>query len=444
MSFRHRVVWSEGMFLRPQHFQQQERYLEQGVQGRLSAINRLGWGFVTLEIDDDALALGCVSVRQAAGVLPDGTYFSIPADEAVPLVLNIAEGVGGEPVCLALPAVRDAQSLVIFEDDPESTARYLAAVDEVPDVNASGAEPATLQTCRTRFRLMLQSNVPDGWNALGVVKVLERRSNNLVVLDRNFIPPMLACDADPVLGGFIKELAGLLTHRSEALAARVSAAGRGGVSEIGDFLLLKLVNHWQPLMLHLSALAGVHPERFYAECLKLVGELSVFSEGTRRPAQYPFYEHGRLWETFRPVMLDLRRALALVLEQTAIRIELEERKFGIRMAMVPDRSLLKSATFVIAAHANIPPDQMQAQFPAQIKIGPVEKIRDLVNLHLPGIRLKALPIAPRELPYHAGYNYFEMDAHQDMWGELDRSAGMALHIAGDFPGLELECWAIRK
>ena len=34
MSWRNRVIWSEGLFLRPQHFQQQIRYLEQFVEGQ--------------------------------------------------------------------------------------------------------------------------------------------------------------------------------------------------------------------------------------------------------------------------------------------------------------------------------------------------------------------------------------------------------------------------
>jgi type VI secretion system protein ImpJ len=255
---------------------------------------------------------------------------------------------------------------------------------------------------------------------------------------------MLNCKASRTLEGFIRELAGLLGQRGDALAGRLSAGGRGGVSEIGDFLLLKLVNHWLPFMLHLSELQGVHPERLYAELLRLAGELSVFSNQDRRPTRYAAYQHNNLRDCYQPLMLDLRRALSLVLEQSAIRITLEERKYGIRMAMISDKSLFKSASFVLAAHADLPADQIQAQFPAQVKIGPVEKIRDLVNLHLPGVRLKPLPIAPRELPYHAGYNYFELDSHHELWRDLERSTGLAVHVSGDFPNLDLEFWAIRR
>ena len=38
MSLDSKVVWSEGMFLNPHHFQQQERYLEKYIQGKCSAM----------------------------------------------------------------------------------------------------------------------------------------------------------------------------------------------------------------------------------------------------------------------------------------------------------------------------------------------------------------------------------------------------------------------
>ena len=35
MNWFSKVVWSEGMFLRPQHFQQHERFIDHVIQGRV-------------------------------------------------------------------------------------------------------------------------------------------------------------------------------------------------------------------------------------------------------------------------------------------------------------------------------------------------------------------------------------------------------------------------
>ena len=59
-------------------------------------------------------------------------------------------------------------------------------------------------------------------------------------------------------------------------------------------------------------------------------------------------------------------------------------------------------------------------------------------------QLRALPVAPRQLPFHAGFHYFELDRGGELWKQLERSGSLALHVAGDFPGLELELWAIRQ
>ena len=143
-------------------------------------------------------------------------------------------------------------------------------------------------------------------------------------------------------------------------------------------------------------------------------------------------------------MENLRRSLSMVLEQGAIAIELQERKYNVRVAIIPDQSLLKSASFVLAVNAQLPAETLRSQFPAQVKIGPVESIRDLVNLALPGMALNALPVAPRQIPFHVGFNYFEIEQENEMWKQLESSGGLAIHIAGDFPGLELEFWAVRN
>ena len=278
---------------------------------------------------------------------------------------------------------------------------------------------------------------------LSVCKVIERRNDLSVALDENHIAPMVVVHESPLLSGFLRELAGLLHHRGEALAGRLSAPGRGGVSEVADFLMLQLVNRYEPLVVHLSQLRTLHPERLYAELLALAGDFTTFTRDSRRPGDYPAYNHDELANCFLPLMADLRRSLSMVLEQNAFQIELMERAYGVRVAVIANPDLIKSATFVLAVAAELPGEQVRKQFPTQVKIGPVERIRDLVNLHLPGVGLRPLPVAPRQIPYHAGNNYFELDTSSEFWRGLERSGGLAMHIAGDFPGLKLELWAIR-
>ena len=84
MSSNNRVVWSEGLFLRPQHFQQQDRYLERYIEGRSRALRSHSWGLTELEIERDLLSIGKLGLRRAAGVFPDGTPFAMPDDDPLP------------------------------------------------------------------------------------------------------------------------------------------------------------------------------------------------------------------------------------------------------------------------------------------------------------------------------------------------------------------------
>ena len=60
------------------------------------------------------------------------------------------------------------------------------------------------------------------------------------------------------------------------------------------------------------------------------------------------------------------------------------------------------------------------------------------------IGVSPMAVAPRQLPYTSGFLYFECDRNSPMWRMLKTSGGMAIHVAGEFPGLALEFWAIRS
>ncbi len=445
MSWNNKVIWSEGMFLQPQHLQQNDRYLERFVNGRVSPLRAWQWGFVELVLDEDALSLGKIALSSAHGLFPDGTPFDFPGTDKGPEPIDLPADIKSELIVLAVPMRRQGGlDADVAGTEKGALVRYATAEAEVADNTLASAQSALVQVGQLNVRLMRASDVTDAYATLGVVRVVERRVDNQVLLDKNYIPPMLSVDGSRTLAGFVREIRGLLHQRGEVLGARMGQAGRGGVAEIADFLLLQTINRFEPLIKHVGEQIPLHPERLFSLCLMLAGDLCTFSSDKRRPSDYPSYHHDDLEKCFPPLMVDLRRSLSMVLEQNAIPIELQERKYGVRVAMVPDKELFRSSSFVLAVNAEVAGEVLRSRFPTQTKIGPVERIRDLVNLQLPGITLRSMPVAPRQIPYHAGYNYFELERSGDLWKQLNTSGGLAMHIAGEFPGLELEMWAIRN
>lgn len=444
MTWFNKVIWTEGMFLQPQHFQQHDRFLALQSHQRFGVAQGYGWGYVSLTLDSAALSLGKIAVSAALGVLPDGHVFDIPGQDAAPAAFEVPADARDELVVLAVVLQRPG----VAESDAESESksmppRYRAAEVEVGDTNVTGERAAPIQIGRLNLRVMLARDAVEGYATLGLCQVIERRADNKLVLDTQYIPPCLHVSGNEILASYVRELHGLLHQRGEALSSRLAQPGRAGVGEIADFLLLEAINRNEPLFAQLRQASVLHPKDLYFTCVGLAGDLSTFRE-RRRPANLPAYHHDDLTRCFKPLMDDLRQSLSMVMEQTAIPIELQDRKYGIRVALIPDVELQRNAQFVLAIAAQMPGDALRARFPTQVKIGTVERIRDLVNLQLPGVTLRPLPVAPRQIPYNAGYTYFELETRgNEMWKQLESSGGLAMHIAGDFPGLELEFWAVR-
>ena len=51
MSANNKVSWYQGLFLKPQHFQQQNRYVERYAEARCQALIPHSWGFTELEFE---------------------------------------------------------------------------------------------------------------------------------------------------------------------------------------------------------------------------------------------------------------------------------------------------------------------------------------------------------------------------------------------------------
>ena len=155
-------VWSKRMFLRPQHFQQQERYLEFFTHLRAMSAEPYFWGFCELVLDLEALALGKIALVKAVGVFPDGTPFSFPGQDSMVDPLEVDKACKDERIYLALPMRRVLATELSFEDD-DVLARYTSEDTELTDSNSQSGEPALAQVAHMRARLIPASKITDEW-----------------------------------------------------------------------------------------------------------------------------------------------------------------------------------------------------------------------------------------------------------------------------------------
>ena len=204
------------------------------------------------------------------------------------------------------------------------------------------------------------------------------------------------------------------------------------------------MNRYEPLVAHLAALEGYHPESLYRLALEITGELATFVSESKRPVEFPTYRHDDLQACFGPLITELRKYLSMDVIEVAVPVNLKKRKFGFYKATIEDSTLLTSASFVLAVNSNMPAEDLRKHFPNQVQTGPVETIDNMARHALPGIRLRPLAVVPRQIPFHTGAVYFELDTADELWQQLQSSGAIAMHVSADIPGLEMELWAIRR
>ena len=107
MSWNAKVHWTEGLFLRPHHLQQGDRYLENALESRTRHVTPYPWGFASLEIDRDLAQQSKFALRRASGIMPDGGLFDFPAECPPPAPITTPETAAGQLVWLTMPARAD-------------------------------------------------------------------------------------------------------------------------------------------------------------------------------------------------------------------------------------------------------------------------------------------------------------------------------------------------
>ncbi|MNF24141.1 hypothetical protein D3C84_47290 [compost metagenome] len=441
---QHKVIWQEGMLLRPQHLQQNDRYYDHQLKQRTQRLGGYAWGFFEHELDRQFLRNGKLVLSKASGLLPDGTLFDLERG-IEPLALDVPPNTGSTPVYLALPLVSSGQIEARRPDQRDILARYCALERDVADANAGESGICQVSCGHPDFRLLLGEQQSDqSYVKLKLCDILDTSPDGVVTLDPDFIPTHVHFQASPYLMSCLKEVVGMLAHRGDTLAERIRATGRMGSAEVGDFMMLQLINRYEPVLRHNLGSEQTSPDLIYRELLGLLGELATFASEAKRPKLEGRYQHSDQGASFRKLMDAIRQVLSMVLEQHAIELVLQQRQYGILVAPINDPGLLGSASFVLAASAECDSEELRKRLPAHLKSGPVERIRQLVNLHLPGFKVRPLPVAPRQIPFHSGKTYFALELSSDELAQLERSGGFAFHIAGEFSGLDLKFWAIRN
>ncbi|WP_260598948.1 type VI secretion system baseplate subunit TssK [Sphingomonas endolithica] len=443
MAGKNRVGWHEGMFLRPQHFQAQDRFLEEQIRARVDAVRPWPWGLTELVIDEDLASLGKFGIVRAAGVMPDGTPFAIPGDLPPPPPLDVPGDARDAVVSLTLPAQQAGAVQFREAEGGALEARYLVSEFEVADAFSDDRTSEPIEFGLPNLRFGVTRDQVYGRVTLGLARVREMQNRRLMFDDR-YIPPTLDVAAAVRLRGALADISGRAEQRAEELALRAVEATDGGSDTFVSFLLLQALNRWLAVLQHLQHLPMVHPERLYENLIAMAGELATLIRPDRRPPPLPRYDHENPQTCFEPVIDLLQSMLSAMFDRSAVQLPLELAGPGAYVSKITDHNLFVTGYFYLAVAAAAPIEEIRGLFPSVAKIGTVQKMRQIVDSALPGVPLRHTPTPPPQLRVLPGYVYFELDRGVPDWRDFASAPALGLHVAGDWPQLKMELWCVKK
>jgi type VI secretion system protein ImpJ len=420
------VHWSEGMFLRPHHFQAADRYWTERLETSEKLDNPYNYGLRSIHISEEALANYQVQVTGCKARMKDGSLVHIEGGQE-PDRVDLKEAFAQQSeirVYLAVPKLSLGRANVGHLGSPDAC-RYLETRLAIQDETLGGNDQE-IAFRALDVRLLLSTQDLSGYEVLPIAQIQRAGETEATPrLDHSYFPPMLAIDAWQPLGiDIVRAIYDILGEKIEVLSQRVVQRGITLASQepgdLEDLLMLITLNTAYGHLGCLTFAMGVHPFVAYAELCRLVGMLAIF-DPARRPPSIPVYDHDDLARIFGW----MKRQIELLMNQ-ARRLDYEQRFFvgterGMQVTIDP-KWLHSGWNWYIGVHAeNVSERECRDLLRAgnlDWKMGSGQQV-DLIFQHgIPGVIQIELPQPPRALPSRQGWIYYEISREGAAWKDV--------------------------
>lgn len=444
-----KVIWKEGLFLQPQHFQQMERFFFGSMHSQFSAYNRYYYGLLKFKIIQDALANKTLSLQHAQGVFPDGTFFSIPETGPVPLARNFSDFLPYNQqsliAYLALPLTLPGQASVQDSRDSSFSARFISSRQNITD-EISGEQNKEIELAKANYCILFEGEGLDNFTTLPLAR-LSRTINGQIVLDKDFIPPLLSIDISETLYNRLRSLLELLIAKSSFLSQNRKHLKSGFAefppSEMTSLALLKTINTSIPVINSFFTSSKVHPYELYLVLSQLAGALTTFSSNVN-VTELPSYDHCSMEKVFTILFSSIRDILETDISAGCVQIPYSEINPATYLFSIKNPKLLQSASFFIGISAEIPEKELITLSLPRIKIASRNQLDMLIQSAMPGLPLLYVSSPPPKLSSKPGYSYFALTRNSTHWEMIKTTGTLAMYFPHKIPGLKMEMMALTE
>lgn len=445
--FTDKVIWKDGLFVLPQHFQQFERYLLNITRESSAIAMPFMYGFVSFTIDIRLLNKGKFVLTDAQGIMPDGTPFSMPHSHDVPSLRSVEEHFGHQrtfiDVYLCLPLAQAGRPLC-SESSGALETRYRTEVKTITD-EITGSTEEEIEVGKCNFLIRFEDESLDAVTSLRIAR-LKRTINEGIIIDESISPTVVTISASMIyMKRFSALLSELHTKGEELLRGRKQLSHQISIStpeEIANHFLLTSITTHTPLLDHFYKCASqVHPYVVYCQLGQLAGALQAFAaENDITPL--PMYDHIDPLHSFDVILSSIHTILMADYSSRSIRIPIEKIAEATYLSSISDAALLSRGEFFLGICADAPHEVIINTVRRTVKMTSREELQRLTIGALPGLRLEPVN-PPADLATKSDYLYFSLSRDGLHWQKIQAAGSIAFYFPDTLNNLSMELLAIK-
>jgi len=446
MSIPSKVLWGEGLFLRPQHFQQQDRYHEARLRQTAQALHPYLWGVREIAWDHDALKAGKLRPEALSIIFRDGEIVDAPASAPLPPAVDLSRvpaSVQEVTWHAALPSLAPAGGNAAPIGEQHNGARYSQSSREMADLytQAVGTEVSFLNGA---VRLLSDLEPLGAFECVPVIR-LRRVVTGGFEPDPTFIPPGLAIASAPELKALLDRLLDALQAKVQSLQGHMREPSRNVIEfrsgDVSSFWLLHTVSTSAAALMHYVRNPQLHPERLFETLLALAGAMMTYSK------QYalidlPSYQHDDPAQCFSALDAIIRDLLDTVISTKYFSIALTEDKPSYHLGKLDSGKIDQRTTLYLAVSAALPALELVDIVPLRVKVGAPDDVEKCVLSAMPGVKLTHAPQVPAAIPVQPDTYYFALEGKGMLYEQMLKAQSISIYVPAGIRDLRLNLLAV--
>lgn len=450
------VQWSEGMFLRPHHFQTNERYWSEWLATSSGWDHPYNYGVQAVELSKEAIANYQVEIKYCNARLRDGTLVTTSVGQepdrvdlresveetAAEIVrtksVSMKSALQKEPtvvVHLAVPKLKLGRANV-GESQGDHQSRYREAQRELPD-EVTGGNDQQVDLRELNIKVLLSTDDLAGYETLPIARV--KRSGDKEAtpqLDPDYIPPVLAIESwPPLMLDYVRAIYDVVSQKIRVLSEQVKSRGITLTSqEPGDMdriIMLMILNEAFATLRVLAFSRGLHPFVAYTELCRIVGKLALFGEDRACP-EVPHYDHDDLARIFQWI----KKTVTLLLTRIQDYDYEREEFIGVENGMetrLKEKWLGPNWDWYIGVNygTSTKEECRRLLAPGKLdwKMGSADQVEGIFRDRRPGVMLLVEDNPPRALPIRGPWVFYRVTKDGHAWRGVEATQTLAMRFS---------------